>query len=255
MADTGERSSSHVCVAYRGRAELVEAVASFLRVGVERGERVQLIASGPSDALAVAAEGMTGVEVRAADDVYEDSDGVRAYVRAAAEARRDGFTGLRVAAEVTDLVADDARRDAFVRYEHRIDREMAGGLPFAALCAYDVTRLGPDAVDELACVHPESQGDGSPFHLFAADRARLRLAGEVDGFSARGFAVAATRVAGAHAGVVDVDCRDLRFADHVSLLALDRVAHDHGLELRLCDAPPIVHRVSSLLTLEHVGVA
>lgn len=46
---------------------------------------------------------------------------VRAYAQATQQALADGYTGPRVAADVTSLVGTAPARAAFARYEHLID--------------------------------------------------------------------------------------------------------------------------------------
>ena len=70
------------------------------------------------------------------------------YGGATEEALKEGFTGLRVAADVTALVGEPSMWDAHVAWEAVADRYMAS-MPLSAMCCYDrrelpkPDRLGP----------------------------------------------------------------------------------------------------------------
>jgi hypothetical protein len=98
--------------------------------------------------------------------VVDPAAQVQLYAAATAEALDAGFTGLRVAAEVTQLVRTPAQLDAFARYEHLVDRYMATH-PMSAMCSYDRGELGDDVIAQLACMHPCAHAGAAPFHLHA----------------------------------------------------------------------------------------
>lgn len=177
-----------------------------------------------------------------------------AYAEASWDAIADGYTGLRVAADATEIVLDDPSLDAFVRYEAFVDRRMATGLPFSAMCAYDRNRLSDEAIDELACVHPAVHGSGCSFRISASATGGLRLSGEVDGFSAPLLAKALRRLPSPWSDddAVRIDCHELRFIDHRGLLALHAAGADTDGPVELIGTAPVVERLVDLLDLHRL---
>ena len=98
----------------------------------------------------------------------------------------DGYPGLRVVAEVSDLAADPAtRREPWSAGSTLADDLMARGSGFTAMCAYrgDLAR---EALADVASVHPLVRAPGGrPAVPVFLDGDRIVLAGSVDTFSAR----------------------------------------------------------------------
>jgi hypothetical protein len=223
------------------------------------------LASGPPPVLQLDLVGIEGLdalvgrgalEVRDVAGMYtETGDGqVDAYVEATWQAVADGFTGLRVAADVTDFVVDEDDRHDFVRYEHAVDRLIAQGLPFTALCAYDLDRLGP-AFDEVACVHPLTHGATCTFGFHAVRESALALTGEVDTLSARAFVQALDRLLAGRGRPVTIDCSGLRFIDHRSVLAMDEAAARAQVPVALVGVGPLLVWLSNVLPLHALEIA
>ena len=168
-----------------------------------------------------------------------DADAMLAMYSAATEqALADGHSGLRVAAEVTALVADPANHACHTRWESVADRYMASH-PLAALCCYDRRALPAGVIGDLCAVHPVAHGPVAPFRLFAAPGA-LVVAGQVDYFSAG--ALQRALEAAADDGVA-LDLEPLGFADHHGMRALA----ESGLPL--WGIPESMRRVCELLEL------
>ncbi|WP_173062263.1 MEDS domain-containing protein [Phytohabitans houttuyneae] len=134
----------HVCLVYDEAATFLGAARAFLAEGVRAGQRVVFV--GPPQAYA--GLGIDGLPHFSTADV--DAGGVpvtphaqvtayRAFTEAAVA---DGFTGLRVVAEATPLVRTAAQLDAFLRYEHLVDRYMSEH-PMAAMCAPSTVASSP----------------------------------------------------------------------------------------------------------------
>jgi hypothetical protein len=103
------------------------------------------------------------------------------YYRAAVDsALSAGYTGLRVLAEVTALIADPRRSAAHLSWEQRADAALASGVAMTALCAYRGDLLDAESVAELSCVHPLVRGPeaAGSFRLFH-EHNRLVLAGTI----------------------------------------------------------------------------
>ncbi|WBB71805.1 MEDS domain-containing protein [Micromonospora sp. WMMD1128] len=269
MTSVAATGHGHACLAYDDPATWHARTVEQVTVGLAAGEQVWVV--GPEEPGAVtrrlgsvpgfdAALGRGTVRLFATGDAYRHDRAVdarrqvRAYARATAEALAAGHTGLRVVADATALVRDAARRDAFARYEHQVDRWMRHR-PMSAVCAYDRRALGDAAVAELACLHPESNAD-VPFRLHAGDGdAVVALGGELDQTHHALFAAALDRADPRPvAGRLVVDAADLRFVDHRALLRLRDHARRHRAAVVLRTRRPAVARLVELLGLTEVRV-
>ncbi|MFI7599982.1 MEDS domain-containing protein [Actinoplanes sp. NPDC049681] len=222
------RPYGHVCLAYDDPATFEAAARDFLAEGVAAGERVWYLASEPPCGWDFRPDLIRPGDHYPAGGAIDPVRGVEAYAAATRQALADGYSGLRVAAAATPLVRTPAQLDAFARYEHIVDRYMRTH-PFAALCGFDRAELGAAAVEELACLHPQSD---APFRLYATPPAiaDAGLAGDLDmatrDLFARTLERAELRPA---AGDLMIDGAGLAFIDHNSLLDLDAYARRRGV--------------------------
>jgi anti-anti-sigma regulatory factor len=247
VGDTGEghvRSHVHLCQVFDGFPEFRTAAVAFLTDGLARGNRVRYLADGEPDVLHAeiaplerlpAAQRAGAVEVVSSGRSYagpaacvDAQTQVEVYTRDTRTALADGFTGLRVAADVTMLVRTLAQLDAFARYEHQVDRFMARA-PFSAMCGYRRSELGDETVTQLACLHPGGSAEHAPFRMHATAGADVALSGELDLTTVDLFAAAVDRVGLAErTEEIVVDATGLEFADHRNLLVLERMADRYG---------------------------
>jgi MEDS: MEthanogen/methylotroph, DcmR Sensory domain len=72
---------------------------------------------------------------------------VATWAAATEEVLADGFRGLRVSADVTELVRTSEQQDEFARYEFMITRYITAH-PLSALCGYDL-ELGSDTLTDF----------------------------------------------------------------------------------------------------------
>jgi hypothetical protein len=257
----------HLCWVYDDDQEMLTAALRFLEEGLRLGERVGYVGGVGVDRMAgeldhLARRRRPGATFTSdLGTTYQDrdpdpSEQVRIYRAATEEALRDGFTGLRVAADATMLVERPEARRTFLRYEHLVDRAMTT-LPFSAMCAYDRRVLGP-AVDELCCVHPLANDDRAGFGLYAAGPSTVGLRGEVDALGLELFGTALASVAWqdgvGRGGEVDVDARHLDFIDHRALQELDAALAAGGVRARLRCTSTSPARLVDLLELDHLDV-
>jgi hypothetical protein len=255
----------HLCWGFDDHAAFLAEAERFVADGLRMGQRVLYTAAAPVDELRHHLSGIADldhllhrrtIEVLPINQTYAAgrhrgrADQAEAYAVATHAALAAGYSGLRAVADATVLVLDPADRDEFVRYEHRIDRRMAGGLPFSALCAYDRNRLDQRAIDELACVHPLVYGSDVTFRVHAEGPAGLHLSGEIDAWHEDAVRLVFDRtLSAAGPGTVMVRCDLLRFVHHRGLVAMDAAALEHHVELHLVDPPPTVGRVAEILAL------
>jgi hypothetical protein len=189
-----------------------------------------------------------------AGSVVEPAAQVAAYAELTEDARRAGYSGLRVAVDVTTLVATPEQRDAFARYEHLIDRYMRHA-PFAAMCAYDRAEHDEGSIAELACMHPVTNRDATLFRLHASPRkdCAASIAGELDMSTRAPLALALDRAElQPHNGELALDARHLEFIDHRDLLVLTGAAN--GARLVLRNVAPGLARLVKVMDVPSVRV-
>ncbi|MDT0275352.1 MEDS domain-containing protein [Blastococcus goldschmidtiae] len=262
-------SADHLCWVHDDDEPFGDAVRAFLAGGLVRGERLLCVGDraiaaleDPSGSLGdVAAllaggalETMTVAEVSAAAGAL-GADPQRAFYDAATRrALDDGYRGLRVVAEVTELAADPGLIEELVRWEHAADEFIASGSGMSAMCAYRGD-LPPATLGAVLAVHPLRHGPDqlSPFRLFFDDD-RLVLTGSVDTFSADRLA---TLLAGTPAGnTALLDLSGLEFIDVAGCRALAGWAGElqaRCVPLEVRGASPLLQRVWHILGLHDVA--
>jgi hypothetical protein len=105
------------------------------------------------------------------------------FTMALVQALAEGYTGIRVAADNTPMVTDEARLAAWIRWEVAADRFMPEN-PVTGLCAFDREQVDVNRLRHLATLHPLSPADHPvpQFRLFA-DAGDLWIEGEIDTFA------------------------------------------------------------------------
>ena len=207
------RPHDHLIWTFDGPAAFAAVVVPFLAEGSARGEFVMYLADDPDPSVArrlgrTAAPG--AIQVASIAEVYGASGIVDARVQRAvfasvlADSLAGGFTGIRVAADNSALVADDDRRSAWLRWEFVADEFIAGN-PVAGLCGYDVRRVGPGVLGHLASVHPLRSAAGpAPAYRIYSDGGALMLVGEPDLIAVAKIRVALDAAPGRTGVVVDL---------------------------------------------------
>lgn len=232
----GLRPGDHVCWGYDDRAAFLAVVADFLEEGLRRDERVayrgpfsrarlveDLSALPQRDELLSA--GRLVVQPLDSAWVGDDSAGSGPRVEALAEevsaARAEGFSGLRIATDVTGLAIVPALVPLLLAYELSADDVIASS-GATVLCGYDEHEVG-EALDALAAVHPMQHRDTgvTTFSARLADGA-LALSGEVDLVNERELAAVLDAAGRGSAGGLDVDLSELEFLDVVAARTLSR---------------------------------
>jgi anti-anti-sigma regulatory factor len=236
-------------------------VVEFFAEGLREGLRVAYV--GP-DGLAAARADLAGiadldrllaagaVHVLRTPDVYGtgapvDPDRVVAFCAAATEqALADGFRGLRVSADATELIRTPAHRDAFARYEFLVDRYMADH-PLSGLCGFRED-LGDDALAEFRLMHSPGPSGEPTSRVFGCGDGAIGLAGEFDpsGVAALGRLLPRLRTVDG-AGPVVVDLAEVEYVDHRLLRSLSELARTSGVRLSLRSPPPFTARLLDLL--------
>lgn len=240
----------HVCWSYDDPADFRAYAAAFLGAGAERGEYVWYVGTTAPE-LGRHARFVDVIEAYGSGHVVDPQAQVTAYAEATEAALAAGYTGLRVAAEVTEMVRTPRQLDAFARYEFLIGR-YALTSPFRAVCGYDRRVLGDNAITELACLHPISGPRAAPFHLHPAASGGAFLDGELDADGEHLFATALRRTGLRETMTLHGD--GLRFVDHRSLLTLQRYAERSGGSVVVRTPHGAAGRLAGLLGLSRVRV-
>jgi anti-anti-sigma factor len=264
-------ASDHICWVYDEDDEAFDrAVRRFLAGGLERRERVLVIGNRVIDSIGTPADGFGDAAALLADgalrtlttaEAYEAAGEFVPHVQrtfyddATQEALADGYTGLRVVAEVTALAEDPVGRATLAEWEHLADEYVAQESGFTAMCAYS-SRLSPDALADVASVHPlvHAPAAAPSFQVFF-DGPRVALSGSVDTFSADRLArVLASSPVGPGGAVLDLEA--VEFMDVAASRVIARWAGDLGirhLSLEVRGASPLVRRMWQVLGLADVA--
>ncbi|MFN8023028.1 MAG: MEDS domain-containing protein [Acidimicrobiales bacterium] len=264
----GERESlgglglhDHACWRVHGARWFPDAVRPFLSDGLRLGAKCVVVTSGRADHV-LDALGPIGrqVEFWSLDAMYGRDEPVRptetvaAYDDATSRSIREGYTGLRVAADISSLVRTDAQRVAFAEYEVLVDRLMQRA-PMSAVCSCGADEVDAVAAMALAAIHPVRALDTSPFSLRLEHDGTVRLEGEVDRFQREALIAALSGVREMVAGgSTTVDVTGLEFVDHRTLLDLDRAAADREHRLVLTGAGQVLARLVGLIDLRATSV-
>lgn len=266
--DSGSRlgTDGHACWIFDQQQEFVEAALEYLTDGLRAEQRIVYVGSEPVEEqreLLAPLGDVGGMIDKGALQLFELTDlykvgepvdadvQVATYLAATDAALADGYTGLRVAAQVTDLVAEPRTREAHVRWESIADRYVATH-PLSAFCGYQRDLLPERLLCDLAAVHPASnEGHPAvPFHLFS-DSGSVVLAGEVDFFSAPDLD-RLLDLACEGGDQISLDLSELDFIDHRGLAMLaahtQRLATHGGCAVH--NPPPVVDRLCELLELK-----
>lgn len=252
---------------YSDEAEFRAGALEFLADGADLDQRMLYVGAGTIEKLRgdladlpeldlLLGEG--SLRIMPLEAVYEVGVGIdpmaqlAMYSAATKTALMDGYSGLRVLAEVTPLVLDPELWRAHTHWEAVADRFMARN-PMSALCCFDRRRLPDEILRDLACVHRSSNESPTPaaFRLFAG-RDGLSLAGEVDSFSA-GDLRRLLAAAAPPEGELVLELDELRFIDHHGVMAIADVTRElqsTGRAVRFLGAPRSFDRLTELLEVE-----
>jgi hypothetical protein len=188
------RPHDHIGWTFSGQRGFDALARPFLAEGAARGQLLMYVTGSPSAATATRLRdryGPRNIQVSSIAEVYGasgivDAPGQRtAFAAVLADALAAGFSGVRVAADNTPLVTDEARLDAWIRWEHVADRFMARN-PVTGLCAFDAELVDVNRLRHLATLHPLSaSSDPAPQYRLYSDGRDLAFEGDIDSFAIR----------------------------------------------------------------------
>lgn len=183
------RPHDHIGWVFDGPAGFDALVMPFLAEGVARGEQLMYVAVHPGPDAAAPLRGVLGpraVQVASTAEVYGASGVVDATSQRAtfagvlADALAEGFTGVRVAADNTPLVTDEARLASWLQWEVAADRFISEN-QVTGLCAFNGQQVDPNRLRHLATLHPlSSEASPVPQYRLFADAGNLYAEGYLD---------------------------------------------------------------------------
>lgn len=256
-------TDAHACWGFDRRQEFVDAALEFLTDGLRNGQRIVYVGSEPVAEQRERLEPLGGVGAMIDEGalllidlsgIYDGSKPIdpisqmAVYSAVTDAAVADGYSGIRVAAQVTNLVREPETWDAHLRWESMADRFMSVR-PMSAICGYQRDLVPDQLLAELSAVHPASNASDKavPFRLFAED-GEMVLSGDVDFLSVKALDRALETACDGTEPVV-FDLRDLGFIDQNGLEVLARhtrrLAAACGCSVH--NAPPAVERLCQIL--------
>lgn len=236
----GQRTTSsggdgHSCLVVDEDCDYAEVAAAFLSESDVRNEKS--VTFGPQDS--PAQQGLRQIAAMAADPYVDvlgrgqlEPERMFAMFRdEAAKARDEGYSRLRVAADMDWLLPATGGRDDVLRFEVLLDR-VVSEVDATVLCAYRRASFSPDAILGMVCTHPATvgHGDWEPFKLIAGDDGCWILSGELD-VSSSFVLVPALKATASEQWVVDAS--GLAFTDVSGMRAIAAAAHDADRTLHL----------------------
>jgi hypothetical protein len=170
----------HACALYSGPVELAQLASEFLLQGLKRGDRCYCVAA---DGEAATVKAMVRSEAARLDvairtgalatlsptdcyvinGVFDPIATVKTFSELVEAARQDGFTGLRVAAEMSWALTVPDGVQRVITYEASL-RPVFETVPATALCLYDRERMPIAALNGALASHPIAGVDGD-FHV------------------------------------------------------------------------------------------
>ena len=263
---SGLGADTHACWGFDRRQEFVDASLEFLSDGLRNGERIVYVGSEPVEEQRERLEPLGGVGamidegalllidltgIYKSGEQLDPSTQLSVYSAVTDAALADGYTGIRVAAQVTNLVREPQTWDAHLRWESMADRFMSVQ-PMSAMCGYQRDLVPEQLLGELLAVHPSSNApaEAVPFRLFADD-GDMVLSGDIDFLSVKALD-RALKTACDGTEPVELDLGELGFIDPNGIKVLARhtrrLAAEGGCSVR--NAPPAVERLCEILGVE-----
>ncbi|HET8954214.1 MAG TPA: MEDS domain-containing protein [Solirubrobacterales bacterium] len=265
-AGSGLGADGHACWGFEQPQEFVDATLEFFTDGLRSNRRLVYLSGEPvaeqrerltplGDVGAMVDRG--ALHLLELKDLYKLGEPVdpvaqvSLFTVATKAARADGYSGLSLATQSTEMVREPRTWEAHLRLESRADR-MASAVGMSALCGYQRGALPEAVLGDLAAIHPTANAlaEAAPFHLFG-EAGGLALSGEIDHFSTPAL-IRALTLAHTPGEPTSLDLEALRFIDHHGFEAL--VAHTRRLAANggcsIHNRPAIVDRLCGLLEME-----
>jgi len=148
------------------------------------------------------------------------------------QARREGFRGVRVVADMDWLLDVPTDFAQVVDFEQRLDR-MAADTGALIVCVYRPESFADGQLAELMTVHPHSRQPRpvpDALRFWSAGGGRWRVSGAVDANCTAAFAARLASAAKASPNMV-LDLQSVRFIDVAGLRAIARCSIEYDAEI------------------------
>jgi len=186
------RPHDHIGWVFEGRGEFAALAMPYLAEGAALGQRLMYVAEDPQPAdtanLATIVD-PDQLRICTVADTYGPSmivDPTRQLATYLAEldaATAAGYTGMRVAADVSSLARDEKQLKAWIQWEITADHTIANE-QFTALCGFNKEKVGSTALRQIASVHPLSSASGPvPQLRLFSDGQAMHVDGQVDSYA------------------------------------------------------------------------
>ena len=186
------RPHDHIGWVFDGPSGFDALARPFLAEGAALGERLMYVTADPDPAVTARYTAILGsrtfrvasiAEVYGVSGIVDAASQRATFASAVAVALAEGFTGIRVAADNTPLVADKVRLAAWMRWEIVADKFMSEN-QVTGLCAFDRAQVDVDRLRHLATLHPLSSSDSPvPQYRMFTDDGNLCVEGQIDSFA------------------------------------------------------------------------
>ena len=164
------KHGDHLCPIYEDEAEQLNIVLPFIRIGLARRERCLYVADDLTIEAVVAAleaahvdvvhdRGRGALRLMTNRDAYllsgEFNPGAMIDFLRQQEAQTlsDGYSGLRVAAEMTWALGPEVGCDRLIEYEAILNQSLVNSRT-VMLCQYNRTRFDPAVIHDILRTHP-----------------------------------------------------------------------------------------------------
>ncbi|HSE54516.1 MAG TPA: MEDS domain-containing protein [Nocardioidaceae bacterium] len=259
----GLGSGDHASWAYATPAAFHEAVTDYLADGAERGERLVYVGSARTGELADHLAGMPERD-RLLDDgrltlypleaLYTVDEPLDPHVQVgvfhgeAAQALADGFAGLRVAGDITELAQDPALLPQLLEYELAVDAMLLANTA-VGLCGFDVSRVGARWT-QISALHVLQHTEVSePMFAVNLHSDAVEVIGEVDISNTSDLEQILHAVSSVTDGPLVVRLPDLEFIDVAGTRVLARFQQGMSAAGRSVDFEDLSHAAHRTLRL------
>jgi MEDS: MEthanogen/methylotroph, DcmR Sensory domain len=219
----------HAFLAFTDDNERWEILGVFTQQGFARGEKVLLLVDAAHSPAGVAARvaGGTAAARRAVAAGQLAVSNTPRFWRGVGAAGGDGYTGLRIASEMSRALTPAEHPGQAVEYETALHESLfaARDRRYTALCHWDEREFGGTPVmDAVRAIHPVTLLDRAGALQATVTDAGLRLTGDSDLSTRAEFSAALAALASQQHDTLVLDIADLSFLDARSAGALMRLA-------------------------------
>ncbi len=162
-------TNDHLALLYESRDEQLQTAISFVRQGLERGERCLYITDENSTAAIKAAMETAGIDVEAAiesgaltidtatnsylENGTFDPDEMLSVLSTAIDEASDAYNGFRITGEMTWVLGDQTELEDLIEYETKLNQFFPQANAIA-LCQYSREQFSPEIIQDIIETHP-----------------------------------------------------------------------------------------------------